>query len=171
MGPPDPLALGHKPPGARFFCQLVSVAALTPLPCLLPRAWALHLYLLACPHSLLASLPPFLISSSCPGTPHCVPQYGGRKWELLFLWIMIFFSPSFSCLGSACASKILLSPFSRYTWALGGGFCAISSHESMIWVAWLPSYQSTQHELCPILGFPLRTILPQRMASLPHKRF
>lgn len=30
MGPPDPLALGHKPPGARFFCQLVSVAALTP---------------------------------------------------------------------------------------------------------------------------------------------
>ena len=115
---------------------------------------------------------PFLTSSSCSGSPCSVPQYGvGGEWELLFLWIMIFFSPSFSCLGSACASKILLSPFSRYTWALGGGFCAISSHESMIWVAWLPSYQSTQHELCPILGFPLRTILPQRMASLPHKRF
>ena len=34
---------------------------------------------------------------------------------------------------------------------------------------WLP--QSTQPELCPILGFPLRAVLPQRMASLSHKSF
>ena len=31
--------------------------------------------------------------------------------------------------------------------------------------------QSTQPELCPILGFPLRAILPQRMTSLSHKSF
>ena len=31
--------------------------------------------------------------------------------------------------------------------------------------------QSTQPELGPVLGFPLRAILPQRMASLSHKSF
>ena len=35
--------------------------------------------------------------------------------------------------------------------------------------AWLS--QSTQPELCPILGFPLKVILPQRMASLSAKGF
>ena len=62
----------------------------------------------------------FLTSFSCSGSPHVFPVWG-RKWKLLFLWILIyiyiyiffFFFFYFYCLGSACASKILLSPLSR----------------------------------------------------------
>ena len=55
----------------------------------------------------------FLTSFSCSGSPHVFPVWG-RKWKLLFLWILIYIYIFFyfSCLGSACASKILLSPLS-----------------------------------------------------------
>ena len=120
----------------------------------------------------------FLTSFSCSGSPHVFPVWG-RKWKLLFLWILIyiyiyFFTflawvlpvPAKSCFllcqgdipGPEGVGFVQLVAMSQCTETDLGGL-AIQ----------LP--QSTQHELCPILEFPLRAILPQRMASLSHKSF
>ena len=105
----------------------------------------------------------------------CSPVWGS-KWVLLFLWIIIY-------IFSAFLAWVLPEPVkSRFLFFEGNiprpkgvGFAQLAAMSQCTetdpggLAAWLS--HSTQPELCPILGFPLKVILPQRVASLSTEGF